>query len=92
MGGSGTHGGPAHNKAIDDFLASLPPEATDRRKGQAQVDSNGNKVGNNLPDVQYNLNGQHWCVEFNTRDSKGHGATIAGNDPNAQVVEFPVGD
>ena len=51
------HGNPDHNAKIDDKIKSLRKgEATDIRKNQAQVDVNGNKVGNNRPDVQYNKN------------------------------------
>ncbi|HXE53180.1 MAG TPA: hypothetical protein VN541_09210, partial [Tepidisphaeraceae bacterium] len=90
MGGSGVHGGSAHDNAINDYIENLPPEAENVRKGQAQVDVNGDKVGNNMPDVQYDLDGKHHNVEFNTRDSRGHGDVIRANDPNSEVTEYPV--
>ena len=55
-GKGGKHGNPDHNKAIDDAIKALPKKAKNIRKNQAQVDINGNKVGNNRPDIQYDLN------------------------------------
>jgi hypothetical protein len=57
------------------------------RKNQQQVDVNGNKVGTNRPDVQYDQGGCHTCVEFDTvpRNSKRHGEVIRGNDPKSKV-------
>ena len=58
------------------------------RKNQTQVDVNGNKVGSNRPDVQYDENGQHVCVEFDTKSENGlkHQQTIQNNDSNAKVI------
>lgn len=45
-------------------------------------------MGTNRPDVQYDLNGQHYNVEFDTHPENGlkHQQTIQTNDPNAKVV------
>ena len=58
------------------------------KKGQTQVDVNGNKVGSNRPDVQYDENGHHVCVEFDTKPENGlqHQQMIQANDPNAKVI------
>lgn len=55
---------------------------------QTQVDINGKKIGNNRPDVQYDLNGQHYNVEFDTHPGSGlrHQQTVQANDPNAKVI------
>lgn len=37
------------------------------RKNQKQVDIDGNVVGNNRPDVQFDYNGVHTNVEYDTR-------------------------
>ena len=82
------HGGAKHNSAIDKYIEDLPKEATNVRKNQAQVDVNGKKVGNNRPDIQYDINNQHINVEFDTKPSTGnkHRETIQRNDPNAQII------
>lgn len=58
------YGGVQHNQAIDEYISDLPKVATNIRKNQVQVDVNGNMVGNNRPDIQYNLDGTHYNVEF----------------------------
>ena len=63
-GKGGKHGNPDHNNAIDDAIKALPDGAYDIRKNQVQVDFNGNRVGNNRPDIQYNLNGKHYNIEI----------------------------
>jgi hypothetical protein len=52
---------------------------------------NGNRAGNNRPDVQYDQCGVHHCVEYDTipGNSARHGDVIRQNDPNA-VVELNV--
>ena len=86
------HGGVKHNQAIDNEISNLPPNATNVRKNQTQVDVNGNKVGNNRPDVQYDLNGEHYNVEFDTKATNGynHQKTIQANDPNSHVILKPI--
>jgi hypothetical protein len=55
--------------------------------GQQQVDVNGNKVGTNRPDIQYDQGGVHDAVELDTIPSNGarHARLIQGNDPVANV-------
>jgi hypothetical protein len=83
------HGGTVHNAAIDNDVARLrqDPAVSNIRKNQQQVDSNGNKVGTNRPDLQYDKNDCHTCVEYDhsARASAEHGRTIRRNDPNANV-------
>jgi len=82
------HGGPAHNQAIDDRVGQLQGDKSvkDIRKNQVQVDADGNRVGNNRPDVQYDRDGVHHNVEYDTnqRSSDRHRSTIERNDPNAK--------
>ena len=82
------HGGVKHNSAIDKYIDNLPNGSTNVRKNQTQVDINGKKVGNNRPDVQYDMNGQHLNVEFDTKSNNGlkHQQTIQTNDPNSKVI------
>jgi uncharacterized protein RhaS with RHS repeats len=60
------HGGTTHNQMIDDCINNLPSGAQNIRKNQQQVDIDGNVVGQNRPDVQYDLNGAHYNAEFDT--------------------------
>jgi len=92
MGGKNRHGGDAHNGAIDKRIEELKNDDTvsDIRKGQTQVDVNGDRVGDNMPDVQYNKDGIHHVEEYDTRSSGGHGDRIRCNDPDAHVREIPV--
>lgn len=87
-GNAKPHGGQKHNSAIDKYIEDMPAKAKNIRKNQAQVDINGNKVGTNRPDVQYDLNGQHYNVEFDTHPENGlkHQQTVQANDPNAKVI------
>ena len=82
------HGGFKHNAAIDTYIENLPVDAINIRKNQSQVDVNGNKVGNNRPDVQYDFDNTHINVEFDTKPINGekHQQTILKNDPNATVI------
>lgn len=91
------HRGTGHNKAIDDFIADLKinqPNAAEIRKNQQQVDSNGNKVGSNRPDIQYDLNGIHYNVEFDTtaKGSQKHQNEIPKNDPNSRNTFWMIDD
>jgi RHS repeat-associated protein len=65
-GNAKPHGNNNHNDAIDNRIDDLKkdPSVTDIRKNQQQVDVDGNKVGTNRPDVQYNKDGCHHCVEY----------------------------
>ena len=81
------HGGDVHDQAIDNLVDQLKqdPEVENIRKNQAQVDADGNKVGNNRPDVQYDKNGSHYNVEYDNvpENSKRHGDVIRANDSKA---------
>jgi RHS repeat-associated protein len=83
------HGGDPHNDAIDKKIGDLKkdPDVKNIRKNQQQVDVEGNKVGTNKPDVQYDKGGCHHCVEYDTvpKNSTRHGEVIRGNDPKANV-------
>jgi hypothetical protein len=88
-GNAKPHGGADHDKAIDKEVSNLKkdPSVSNIRKNQQQVDVNGNKVGTNRPDVQYDQNGKHNCVEFDkcSKRSQAHGQTINSKDPNAVI-------
>lgn len=87
-GGKGPkHGGDVHNKMIDDYINNLSRAAENIRKNQQQVDENGNNVGNNRPDVQYDLDGVHYNVEFdnNPSSSYNHFSNIFDNDPDRHI-------
>jgi RHS repeat-associated protein len=83
------HGGDAHDSAINKRVDELKQDSsvTDIRKNQVQVDVNGNRVGDNRPDLQYNKDGCHYCVEYDNSldNSVRHGEVIRANDPNARV-------
>jgi len=88
-GTANPHGGPVHNSAIDKEIGQLrqDPAVSNIRKNQQQVDVNGDKAGTNRPDIQYDRDGCHTCVEFDTNPSNGtrHGDVIQKNDPSAIV-------
>ena len=44
------------------YIKSIPQNAKSIRKNQVQVDVNGNKVGNNRPDIQYDYEGKHYVI------------------------------
>ncbi|WP_222102481.1 RHS repeat-associated core domain-containing protein [Gilliamella apicola] len=81
------HGGEGHNKIIDKIIKDVRKEGAEEiRKNHQQVDFNGNKVGTNKPDVQYNYKGKHYNIEVDTtlKGSLGHQSTIPSRDPNAR--------
>ena len=53
------------------------------------MDFDGNTVGKNRPDVQYNKNGKHFNIEYDTKSESmnKHKETILRNDPNS-INEF----
>ncbi|MFN8337418.1 MAG: hypothetical protein U0T36_00180 [Saprospiraceae bacterium] len=57
----------------------------DVRKNQQQVDINGNSVGTNRPDLQFNKGGNHYNLEWDNsaRASARHKRFVSGNDPKA---------
>ena len=88
---SAQHGNSAHNAFIDDIVKDLKSDPTvdqsSVRKNQEQVDFNGNKVGSNRPDLQYNdIFGNHYNIEVDTTDNGrlNHSSVIPVNDPNAR--------
>ncbi|MBQ8421752.1 MAG: hypothetical protein IJX11_05775 [Bacteroidales bacterium] len=84
-GVSKPHGKYDHNAEIDDFIETLKLDMknTDIRKNQVQVDVNGNVVGNNRPDVQWNHDGVHYILEVDRTEinSERHRFVIQNNDP-----------
>lgn len=73
-----------NNNFIDDLINDAKSQgATNIRKNQQQVDINGNKVRNNRPDIQYDLNGIHHNIEVDTTKK---GST----DHKNQIPEFDV--
>jgi hypothetical protein len=57
------HGNADHNASITEKYNSINDVAKDIRKNQVQVDIDGNVVGNNRPDLQYNIDGVHYNFE-----------------------------
>ena len=81
------HGNPDHNGAIDDIIQRM---VTDNRyehlrKNQVQVDINGNVMGNNRPDVQWDKDGVHYNLEVDRspKNSNRHKSVIEHNDSRA---------
>ncbi len=79
------HGGKIHNERIDEFIRNLKKDldVDEIRKNQRQVDIDGNTIGRNRPDVQFNKSGKHHNVEFdrNIKSSEKHRMDIETNDP-----------
>ena len=88
------HGGKEHNKKIDNLIDRLQrdPNVSNIRKNQQQVDVQGNTVGKNRPDVQYDKNEIHTNVEYDTqnRSMQHHKKVLPQNDPNARNKFFKV--
>lgn len=89
-----SHEGPKHNESIDQLIEVLrkDKDVTNIRKNQRQVDVNGNTVGANRPDVQFDKNGQHTNVEFDTNTSSmnKHKRIIPKNGPNSRNKFYKV--
>ena len=87
-GFSRPHGGYIHNNRIDELIERLrrDPDVTNIRKNQKQVDIEGNVIGNNRPDVQFDKKGIHTNVEYDTKlqSSDKHKREIEKNDPSAR--------
>ncbi len=93
-GGTGKpHGNAKHDGMINAKVDQLKndPTVSNIRKNQTQVDASGNRVGNNRPDVQYDQDGVHHCIEYDTVQPNGpkHANVISTNDPKA-VVQLEV--
>lgn len=87
QGGGKLHGGTDHNNAIDKKIQELSKQDNIQniRKNQQQVDANGNRMGNNRPDIQRDLDGIHHNLEVdrNVRNNVKHERVIRKNDPEA---------
>lgn len=83
------HGNTNHNNAIDNRITELKQDTgvTNIRKNQQQVDVDGNKVGTNRPDIQFDKDGCHNCIEYDhvERNSVKHGEVIRQKDSKAKV-------
>ncbi|CAK7026722.1 MAG: hypothetical protein DELT_02603 [Desulfovibrio sp.] len=82
-----SHGGTDHDLAIRNRVAEVKSQgAKNIRVNQQQVDVNGVKVGNNRPDIQYDLDDIHHNEEFDTKKSQSdkHKKTVPKNDPKAK--------
>lgn len=82
---------PTQNAAIQaDIAAARAQGATDFRVNQQQVNAAGQRVGVNLPALQYtDANGRRVYVEYDTSSSTrgpGHRTRILANDPNGTVI------
>ena len=81
------HGKSDHNEAIDSVITELKTDENNKniRKNQKQVDSQGNTVGNNRPDVQWDNDGIHHNLEVDrtTNNNKHHEQVVKKNDPNS---------
>jgi RHS repeat-associated protein len=91
-GNAKQHGGSKHDSEINKKINELKKIKGNRhfRKNQQQVDADGNNVGKNRPDIQYDdANGVHHNIELdnNPAQSLRHQKTINANDPNS-VNEF----
>jgi hypothetical protein len=77
------HGNADHDASITEEYNSIKDVANDIRKNQIQVDVHGNVVGNNRPDLQYNVDGIHYNFEVDRSEvnSERHRSVILNNDP-----------
>ncbi len=85
------HGSPEHDAEVNRQVDWMRDNNYgDIRKNQAQVDADGNKVGDNRPDVQGTnpQTGQREHVEVDRDPKRGakHEADIKRNDPNAKCT------
>ena len=82
------HGGINHNNRIDKMIDKIKSDdgVKNIRKNQTQVDVNGNRVGNNRPDIQFDKNGVHTNIEYDTKKSsmEHHKKVVTENDPKAR--------
>jgi RHS repeat-associated protein len=85
-GVSRPHGAPDHDQAIDDRAREVRGQgADDIRKNQTQVDAQGNRVGNNRPDLGYtDTNGVRHNEEWGRNEGRveGQGDRARQNDPS----------
>ena len=82
------HGGKDHNDRIDKFIERLRNDktVTNIRKNKKQFNVNGKTVGNNSPDIQFDKDGIHTNIEYDSKRSSSieHKQIIEDNDPNAR--------
>ena len=86
-GNAPQHGGLGHNNRIDTGIVNFRQQrAVNIRKNQQQVDVTGTIVGRNRPDIQYDLDGIHYNIEYDTsyKSSLNHQRVIPANDPSAR--------
>ncbi len=87
-GNAKPHGGSLHNERIDKLVDKLKgnDKVSSIRKNQRQVDVNGNVVGSNRPDVQFDKDGIHTNVEYDSKknSSLNHKKVLENNDPKAR--------
>ncbi|MDY7228847.1 hypothetical protein [Hyalangium rubrum] len=64
--------------------------ATNIRVNQQQLKvDNGQRMGTNRPDLQFDYNGRRYHVEYETPTSNrgpGHQSRITSNDPDTEVI------
>ena len=81
------HGKADHNEVIDSIISDLKNDDNNKniRKNQKQVDSQGNTVGNNRPDIQWDNNDVHHNLEVDRsiKNNNKHEVVIKKNDPNS---------
>jgi RHS repeat-associated protein len=85
------HGSPEHDAAVNEEVQKMrDKDYRDIRKNQAQVDAQGNKVGNNRPDAQGTNpeTGQREHVEVDRNAARGaqHERDIMRNDPSVKCT------
>ncbi len=93
-GNARPHGGKLHNDKIDKMIEKLKndDEVSNIRKNQKQVDINGNVVGNNRPDIQFDKGEIHTNIEYDSKKSSSlkHQKELENNDPNARNKLYSV--
>ncbi len=69
------------------------PKVENIRKNQVQVDANGNVVGTNRPDLQWDEDGVHYNYEVDNNPARSsvHAQQIQQNDPNSVVIQKVLG-
>lgn len=62
------------------------------RKNQKQVNFDGNVVGNNRPDIQFDKGEIHTNIEYDSKKSSSlkHQKELENNDPNARNKLYSV--
>ena len=86
-GNSKPHGNSDHDNTINDIISEIRKDYNNQniRKNQKQVDVNGNIIGHNRPDIQWDNNGTHYNYEVDRtpKNSQKHEDIIKKNDPNS---------